>query len=226
MQILENFNFTSQLLVPFYCINFSEQYFTPNSFQYYGQPFPEQLNKAVIKRKAEYLAGRICATRALDKLGFKHQIIGTSKSRAPLWPVKAIGSISHTTDLAIAIVMHANQAKGIGIDIEKKMPDELEDNLNNQILREDEILVFQRLGKQLSSPLSIIFSAKESIYKALYASVGEFFGFKCAKLLDFNQNMLTFQIMDTLSSAVPAGTKLNVYYQVTSEYIVTECLFC
>lgn len=225
MQINENNEFTSRLAANLVSINFDADSYTQDSFTQFTQPLPVRLQKAVTKRQAEYLAGRICATRTLESIGHNDAIVETSDSRAPIWPHETIGAITHTKGIAMAVALPANQAKGIGIDVEKHMTAEQEVKLQTQILRDDEAEIFRQLGHTVSCPLSIVFSAKESIYKALYPSVNKFFGFEKAKLVRFDPHTLTFKITEQLSEQVSQGLELVVHYHIAPELVFSECMF-
>ncbi|MBD1583964.1 4'-phosphopantetheinyl transferase family protein [Pseudoalteromonas sp. S16_S37] len=225
MKYQQVFDLKPQLNFPYFCCTFDKTQFQMSDFDTYGVQFPDKLNKAVDKRKVEYLAGRICARQALKLLGIPNVQINNGEDRAPIWPPKALGSISHTQDIAIAMVASSQQLKGLGLDIEQHMSAKQESELQKHILHPLEIAQFNALSQKISCPLSVIFSAKESIYKALYSSVKRFFGFDSAQLVNFNDNQLFFTITETLSANVPINTKVTVFYQINQHYVLTECAF-
>src|SRR4051794_14749121 len=55
--------------VYFHFIRFKITSYLDCLFEQFRVPLPDSLKKGVNKRKAEYLAGRWCAQRALEKLG-------------------------------------------------------------------------------------------------------------------------------------------------------------
>lgn len=225
MQITYLSKFTNALPLELIVIEFDADSFNQDSFEQYRQPFPERIKKAVSKRQAEYLAGRLCATKALSNLNSAKTLVHTSESRAPIWPEGTYGSITHTKGIAAAIAGIENKPTGVGIDVEKLMKDDQEVKLQTHILREDEQTQFIYLGQQVTHPLSVIFSAKESIYKALYPFVKKFFGFDKARLISFTETMLTFEIMHCLSGQIQKGLRVNVHYQVIDGFVFTQCLF-
>jgi len=141
---------------------------------------------AVLKRQCEYLAGRFCANEGLKQLEHKLAIeignkeVATGKNREPLWPQGVLGAISHSSRFAMAVVAQDKGSYlGVGIDIEEEMAKDLARDVSGQIMSEKE----KRLNHQLDgfdnkSFVTLVFSAKESIFKALYPSVGEYFGFE------------------------------------------------
>ncbi|NMM39593.1 4'-phosphopantetheinyl transferase family protein [Pseudoalteromonas arctica] len=225
MKILQTTKLRPQLQYPYYCCEFETASFTDADFAAHQIIFPTQLNKAVDKRKAEYLAGRVCAKHVLAALKIYNFELISAADRAPIWPNKIVGSITHSQQTAMAMVAHSTDIAGIGIDIEQLMSAKQELELQKQILHPDEFFQFQRLAKQVSHPLTVIFSAKESVFKALYPSVKQFFGFEAAKLIAFNERQLQFKITQTLSEQVPQDTCVTVFYQCNNEQVLTECEF-
>ncbi len=185
----------------------------------------QKLKNAVPKRRVEYLAGRICAKQALAKIAITEFEIDSNEDRAPIWPEGVLGSISHTQGVAMAMVTDSLDVRGVGIDIETIMPNDQEQRLKPQILHPLEDEAFKALSEHISCPLTVIFSAKESIYKALYPSVKRFFGFDAAKLLSFDERQLCFEITEHLCDEVPLGTRVNVLYQTNALFAFTECAF-
>ncbi|CAM4265749.1 4'-phosphopantetheinyl transferase family protein [Pseudoalteromonas byunsanensis] len=217
--------FTPQLNYPYHCCTFSTEAFHQSDFLSHNIVMSQKLQNAVPKRRVEYLAGRICAKQALAKISVTGFEIDSGEDRAPVWPEGIIGSISHTQGIAMAMVTNSNSLRGLGIDIETLMPNEQEQRLQAQILHPFEAEAFKALGQHLSSPLTVVFSAKESIYKALYPSVKRFFGFDAAKLLSFDDHQLCFEITEHLSDSVPLGTRVTVLYQTNALFTFTECAF-
>ncbi|NOU52884.1 4'-phosphopantetheinyl transferase superfamily protein [Pseudoalteromonas sp. JBTF-M23] len=210
---------------PYHCCTFDVEQFEQTDFIKHHVVMPQKLNNAVPKRRAEYLAGRVCAQAALAKMGIKHVSIETAQDRAPIWPDGIIGSISHTQGIALAMTAPAHQLKGLGIDIEKPMSQTQETKLKGQILHPLETAIHATLAEHVPCPLTVMFSAKESVYKALYPSVKRFFGFEAAQLIDFDSQRLLFAITEPLSQTIHKGMKVEVLYQINEQLVLTECAF-
>ena len=71
----------------------------------------------------------------------------------------------------------------------------------------------------------MIFSAKESIYKALYPMVQHFFDFKEAELVssDVGSYRLLFRISEKISNQVGEG-EVIVDYAFCDGYVITWCV--
>src|SRR5450631_1635810 len=67
------------------------------------------LGRAVPERQQEFAAGRLCARRALEELGFAGFALLAQADRQPLWPAQIVGSITHTNGLCAAVVGRRSQ---------------------------------------------------------------------------------------------------------------------
>ncbi|MCF2859297.1 4'-phosphopantetheinyl transferase superfamily protein [Pseudoalteromonas sp. SMS1] len=224
MHITERSPFTPKLPYSFHCTAFDANQYQDTDYAFFNQPFPSKLKRAVAKRKAEYLAGRVCAAHAMTSLGMANFVIQSAEDRAPIWPENTSGAITHSKGIAMAMVTDSDDVLGIGIDIEHNMTDKQEQELRDQILRDDEHAAFELLRARHEKPLTVVFSAKESIYKALYAQVKAFFGFDAAKLVKSDDDQLRFVLTKTLHDTLPEGTEVAVYYQSAHNMVLTECV--
>ncbi len=149
---------------------------------------PPGLARAVNKRKAEFLVGRYAAKQcliSLDKeVSENNFVIESGKHRAPIWPKGTLGSVSHTSSRVCVIVALNSKYSAIGLDVENWIEEEKFEMLKGQILtKSDERLIktIQFADHKLGT---LVFSAKESLFKALYPYVGGYFGFHAAEVQD------------------------------------------
>lgn len=157
-----------------------------------GELFKEEadhIRRAVSKRADEYRAARTCARIALKHFDIPPQPILSGKNRQPLWPAGITGSITHTEDYCAVAVARTADIQSIGIDVEGNSP--LDTDLRSMICTETERAWIDQWGTQ-SYPQGIwekiIFSCKESIYKAFNPIYGVFLDFQEATLsLDARQ---------------------------------------
>lgn len=147
------------------------------------------------KRRHEYLAGRYCASQALTIMSahrqilIKDKILTVGENRVPVWPDGVRGSISHSDDLVGAVVGSAEQLLGVGLDFERLMTDERAQRLARRIATAKEWRKCQDLACEnypLGFWLTLTFSAKESLYKAIYPIHRQFVGFQEVELTDLN----------------------------------------
>ena len=96
----------------------------------------------------------------------------------PIWPEGLVGSISHTDAFATAAVAPAGVARGLGVDVEPPMSREAADEVARLVASEAETRrVAQAAGLNRLESLTVIFSAKESLFKALYPPSRRHFDF-------------------------------------------------
>ncbi len=140
---------------------------------------PPDLKAAVPKRQAEFLAGRFCAATALLKAG-KDPKIGR-QGRLPLWPQGVVGSISHTNGYAIAAV--STQYRALGIDIEHIMTNAQAHETQTYIMSPKELR--QKPAHMDDESFStLIFSAKEALFKATHSTKTTFADFLDSEVLE------------------------------------------
>lgn len=126
------------------------------------------------KRRQEFALGRWCARQALTPFGRGQEPLLTGASRAPIWPEGFTGSITHCQEYCAAAVARTSDLIAIGIDAEswREMP--LDVAIHIAAGREYAVC---GLEPSNARDLALIFSAKESIFKALYPLIGIFFDF-------------------------------------------------
>ena len=122
-------------------------------------------------RRADFSSGRRVARLALERLGFDDTI--ERVDRRPVWPDGAVGSITHAAGRAIAIVAQAASYRGIGIDLEAL------DSVSEEVT---ERIAARRERPDCDGGGALVFSAKESIYKAVNPIVGEYLPFRAVEV--------------------------------------------
>ncbi|HHS9880180.1 4'-phosphopantetheinyl transferase family protein [Klebsiella aerogenes] len=204
-------------------VHFARTQLQDTLFNQYAVPLPSSLAGAVVKRKAEYLAGRICAHYLLRQAGCLEPVLSAA-DRAPVWPAGWRGSVSHSEDIAIAVV--AAEADGLypGVDIEHLQPGVMLESADMFVSRTEQTLL-SCCGLDMEWALLLAFSAKESLFKALYPRVQQMFDFDAAAVvaLDPVNQRFTLRLNKTLSDAFPAGSQFSGEYHF-SEGTVLTCL--
>jgi len=156
----------------------------------------QSLDKAAINRQEEFIAGRACVALGLRELGSDGQIIKRAEDRSPLWPSGYIGSITHTKDLALASVYKDDLFKSVGIDCEVLIDQERFDNIKKLITRDEDLVLLKGEDPtRLKMVQTLLFSAKEALYKAINPLCGVFFGFQEAYLSAVNFDDGSFVIV-------------------------------
>lgn len=171
----------------------------------------DNVRNAVAKRKAEFLAGRYLAGCLLDSNGLPGSL-ATGVHRQPLWPEGWVGSITHARDAAAVIIAQESRVSALGIDLEHWLSDRLAEDIRASIVSHEELLALA--AWPLFEALTLAFSAKESVFKALYPKVGRYFDFSAARIvaLDTRRSVLSVEICEPLSTHVVPGLRLEIAY--------------
>jgi 4'-phosphopantetheinyl transferase EntD len=125
--------------------------------------------RAVPERRREFAAGRACARRLLERLGFAPAPLLRANDRVPLWPRGAIGSITHSRSHCAVAVARTGRLAALGLDTELDEPLELD--LWSSICTPCELETLSRCAPDARGKSARLrFSAKECAYKCLYPS--------------------------------------------------------
>lgn len=214
--------FITQFPAMAYCqVTFDATAYQDALFSEYAIPFPPVLDKAVAKRRAEYLAARYAARQLLQNAECDGHV-GTSPGREPVWPAGWCGSLSHTRGHAIAIIAPRNAGLTPGIDIEmfdaKAMRETAE-----MFTSPEERRLLAACGLAYETALLIVFSAKESLFKALYPDVKCFFGFEAARIcsIDTAAETFTLELTQLLTPKRKQGCQFNGQYLIEENRVIT-----
>jgi 4'-phosphopantetheinyl transferase EntD len=135
--------------------------------------------RAVEGRRREFTAGRVCARRALERVGIRGEPVLSAPSRAPIWPAGTVGSITHTKGYCAAAVAPVARLQAVGIDAERRTV--LPGNIVPAILLPEEIAwCAQRPDEPWWQ--AVHFSAKETVFKMWSPVMGTWLDFHDARL--------------------------------------------
>lgn len=133
--------------------------------------------RVVEKRRLEFAAGRKAAHLALARLGLRPTAILTGSGREPLWPAGVVGSITHCSGYCAAAAAYRQQVTTLGIDAEPHAP--LPPDVLEMVCTEAEQSLVHALPQAEGIHwATVIFSAKESVYKAWYPLAHRWLGFE------------------------------------------------
>ncbi|SDT17511.1 4'-phosphopantetheinyl transferase family protein [Actinoplanes derwentensis] len=133
--------------------------------------------RAVGKRRREFTTVRHCARTALARLGTAAVPILPGDRGAPGWPAGVVGSMTHCDGFRGSAVAWAADVLTIGLDAEPAAP--LPDGVLNAIALPEEKLPVENSGVPWDR---LLFSAKESVYKAWFPLTRRFIGFEAARI--------------------------------------------
>jgi len=140
------------------------------------------LARATERRRREFSTARGCARSALAALGVTPAPILRGEQGAPQWPPGFVGSITHCAGYRAAAVARAGDVLTIGLDAETG--NALPDGVLNQVSLPAERA---RLGELAAADPGVcwdrlLFSAKESVYKAWFPLTRRWLGFTDADI--------------------------------------------
>ncbi|MFF3846182.1 4'-phosphopantetheinyl transferase [Streptomyces sp. NPDC002328] len=165
-----------------------------------GPLYPEEealVARAVLKRRREFTVVRSCARRAMEKLGVPAQPVLPGERGAPRWPDGLTGSMTHCEDYGAAALVRATELASLGIDAEPHEP--LPEGVLAAVALPAETERLRRLAADRPGIHwdRLLFSAKESVYKAWFPLT--------RKWLDFNEADIDIDAGPT-TGAEPRGT--------------------
>ncbi|MFJ5550136.1 4'-phosphopantetheinyl transferase [Streptomyces sp. NPDC093225] len=143
--------------------------------------------RAYPSRRREFAAVRACARAAMARLGvpplpvLPHGEGPTWARNAPRWPEGLTGSMTHCTGYRAAALTRTGPGHpllSLGIDAEPNAP--LPDGVRSLALRPEEESALPALtaGRPGVAWDRVVFSAKESVFKAWYPLTGRWLGFE------------------------------------------------
>lgn len=192
---------------------FDPQQFDEDQQRYLAPPAYHSLHKAVVKRQAEFVAGRKLAQQALKQIGQGYdRPIAIGTHREPLWPAGIMGSIAHCDGWAVCAVLKAEHLS-LGIDIEHQLEHQVAVEVQAMIGTAQEwALLAQQFD--LASAVTLLFSAKESLFKALFPQVHIYLDFSDAELIGLDGNQLTLRLSIDRKPLIPdADYKVHFVWQ-------------
>lgn len=175
--------------------------------------WPEEakaISRAIPKRQTEFAAGRRAARDALAQLGLAPSAIPQGADRAPVWPAGIAGSISHCAQCCIAVAAHNTDYQTLGVDVEPATALDLE--LVDVICTPSEqAWIADQPNPGLAAKL--IFSAKESVYKAQYPLTGKVIGFEAVTVKITDDSFVTTTLPNMKGAIlIHEGLILSVAY--------------
>lgn len=162
------------------------------------------LGQAVQKRRNEYTTARACAREALARLGLPPTPIANGERGEPLWPAGIVGSITHCEGYRACALARSREIATVGIDAEPNAP--LPDGVLGDIARAEELPWLRRLRREEPAVHwdRLLFSAKESVYKAWFPLARRWLGFEDA-IVTVEPTLRTFSARLLVPGPILAG---------------------
>ena len=199
---------------------FDPDSFDPTLFEALGVALPDSLQTALPKRQAEFLAGRALARQALLQLGATHTTIAIGPDRAPVWPPGFAGSISHARGHAACLVRPG--AALVGVDVETLLQAKPLRAVRQLSCTPADRAVIDAAQWPEGALETLVFSAKETLFKLLYPMVRRHFGFACARLMAPPQaGQITLELTETLHPDLPKGRHFALNYLLAEDHVLS-----
>lgn len=201
-----------------YLVRFNSGDFNVATFDRLGLVRPDGLARWTRRRQSEFLAGRSAARVALMATFGQSPDVPIGPMREPVWPGGVVGSITHGSTLAAAVVAPLTHVSGIGIDVEQVIGTDALAAVAAMVVNDDEraFLASSAPGLAESVLLTIVFSAKESLFKAVFHVVQRWFEFDAARTISFDAMAatITFELTEQLAPELPLGTRLSASWSM------------
>lgn len=138
--------------------------------------YPEEqalMADAIDKRRREFATVRACARRAMTELGRAPQPVPSCPRGAPCWPPGLVGSMTHCDGYRAAALARATDLASVGIDAEPHAP--LPQDVLDAVCLPSEQWRLRYLSARHPAVHwdQLLFSAKESVYKAWFPLTGD-----------------------------------------------------
>ena len=181
--------------------------------------------RAVASRRREFFLGRAAAHAALAQLAppaLPTQPILRGKHNEPLWPAGIVGAITHTEGIAIAAVAATTQANGIGIDLEAKQRQVSWDITQRTCLPSELCWINAAPTTERLARFIMLFSAKESAFKAFFPIAEVFLDFTDVELSwDAAAGQFDGSLRKAAGISYPLGYRFKVGCQQSDGYVFT-----
>jgi 4'-phosphopantetheinyl transferase EntD len=193
--------------------------------QSYEAP-PEELAllspTAVTRRKVEFLLGRAAAHAALRTLlGRSPGPVGRGAAGEPLWPAGVVGAITHTRGLAIAVAGRTADTAGLGVDVEARSR-RVSPGVARLVCVPEERSWIEERGPEAGLRLMMLFSAKESVFKALYPLEAVYLGYQDAALTwDEAGGRFVGRLLRAAGREYLEGHQVEIGCRLLEEHILT-----
>ena len=178
-----------------------------------GELLPEEeraISRAVATRRAEFTAVRVLARQALAKAGLPAAPVVPGPSREPVWPDGIVGSLTHCAGYRGCAIARTDVIAAIGIDAEPHQ--ELPDGVLPMVASESEraaLALLERADRTIFWD-RILFSAKESVFKAWFPATGSWLGFQQAEMTIEPDGSFTARL--GVPGPVVGGEEITAYH--------------
>lgn len=165
--------------------------------------------RAVRKRRQEFATVRMCARRALAGIGVAPLPLLHGARGAPVWPEAVVGSMTHCAGYRAAAVARSRDILTIGLDAEVNHPLPSRGVLEAVTVAEERAQITSLAIRRPDVCWDrLVFSAKESVYKAWFPLTGRWLDFDEAEIR-LDPGAGTFTAALRVPGPVTGGSRLT-----------------
>jgi enterobactin synthetase component D len=159
----------------------------------------------------------------LIELGLPKLNVPIGKHRSPVWPNDVVASITHTKNIALCAAASKRDFACLGVDIENWLETSSTAELESILIFRGEKKILITCGMSFDKALVLTFSAKESLFKAIYSKVGYYFDFSAAEVvrIEPSKGLLELVLRDNLGINLTPGTRFKVNFDYNSNGVIT-----
>lgn len=173
------------------------------------------------KRRTEFVAGRACVAQSFQQMGAIASFPLPVKNRLPVWPSGVLGSISHCDTIAVAMAAEESKYLALGVDVESLIEPTTVLDIQKTVCLSEELSSLARHVPCRVRALTLLFSAKEALYKALFPSTGKFEGFHSAELCSCDARSLVLRLTHDWAPHWRANTRIRVRHAWLGQAVVS-----
>ncbi|UIL53610.1 MULTISPECIES: 4'-phosphopantetheinyl transferase family protein [Pantoea] len=201
---------------------FNPQHYRDALATAWGIPLPDRLTQAVNTRRAEYLASRQLARTVMARLGIDDFILTNAPDRSPCWPDDVQASLSHSAGV-VALAVTRQPGCCIGVDVEQLMSEATANETAELLMTSHEQQRLRALPIGFNAAATLLFSLKESLYKALWPQLHQPMDFQQAVLetVDLSRQCATLRLTDHFSDRFTQGTTLQAEFLWREDSVIT-----
>lgn len=197
--------------------------FKDNLYEQFNVFLPNEIKHAVVKRRAEFLAGRYLLKKGLIDFNIfdYHAMIGIN--RQPILPKGILASISHTETKVYCAIKRNIPGSILGIDVENILNSDLAKEVKEIVITNIEEQYLNTLNHPFNTLLTIAFSAKESLFKSTYRFANKYFGFEYAEIYEINlaNDTFTLRLQKDISPSLQKGHTFSGNFKIENNTIFT-----
>jgi 4'-phosphopantetheinyl transferase EntD len=195
-----------------------------------GLPYPmvggEEafIARAVERRRAQFAAVRYCARQCLAQFGFHDPAVLPDEHGAPQRPAGVKGSMTHVDIYCAAALTNDPGVASVGMDAERHRP--LPNGVLDHVSSPAERRLLEGAATAGGLPVdlgTVLFSAKEAVYKAWYPLMRRWLGFHDVHV-ELDPKALAFQAALLKEPVLVAGSAvmaLQGRFTYDSEVVIT-----